>query len=188
MIIGISGHMGAGKSTVCEVAINLVRPGGLPFIRIGFSDPLYKMLIAMGVPEDLVYNKHQWDEPLDVLCGRSIRYACDKLGNDYGRDMIGKEVWTRLGLERAKLHRSREHVPIIDNVRYLNEARAIVDAGGVVIAFTAPVLANLTKPSEREIPEIHERYCRANFHNTKKDLHADALNFRKVLDAIVTQC
>lgn len=188
MIIGISGHMGAGKSTVCEVAINLIRPDGLPFVRIGFSDPLYRMLLAMGVPEDLVYDKHRWNDPVDILCGRSVRYACDKLGNDYGRDMIGSDVWVRLAMDRAGRMVKNGQVPVIDNVRYLNEARSIVKVGGVVIAFTAPVLADLSKPSEREIPLIHETLCGANYHNTRKDLQTDAINFRKVLDAIVTQC
>ena len=188
MIIGLCGHQGAGKSTVCETAINIVSPTGKPFARIGFSDPLYKMLEAMGIPGEIVHNKKRWEEPLDILCGRSTRFACDKLGNDYGREIIGKYVWTRLGIERARALNKQGYHVIIDNVRYENEAKAIIDNGGVIISFEAIVSVDFNKPSEREIPGIQIYQCKYAFMNTKKDLEQDAIKFASLLDKIVKEC
>jgi len=184
MIIGISGHQGAGKSTVCEVAINLGRPVK-PFIRIGFSDPLYQMLLAMGLPEDIVFDKTRWNEPLDALCGQTTRYACDNLGDGWGRNTIGRDVWAKAGLRKAVSLERKGFVPILDNVRYVNEALAIMDAGGHVIAFNRNGLKpNLEKPSEREIPEIHREYALAAFTNSGDDLQKNSTEFRTLLDAI----
>lgn len=186
MIIGICGHKSAGKSTVCEVAINLARPERAPFVRMGFSDPLYQMLLAMGVPEDIVYNKSKWDIPLDILCGETTRFACDTLGNNWGRDTIGRDVWVKAGMRRATDYQANGQTPIIDNVRYWNEAKAVIRAGGVVVAFhRIGLLSDLSKPSECEIPKIQAELCKAEFYNRADDLEINSREFRRVLDAIV---
>lgn len=185
MIIGICGNQGAGKSTVCEVAINLQRSAGRPFVRMGHSDPLYQMLIAMGVPEDIVWNKARWNDPLEVLCGKTVRYACDTLGNDWGRNMIGSTVWGRMAIAKAQEWEKRSYIPVIDNVRYWTEQMQIRAVGGVLIAFNrVGLLVDTSKPSEREIKEIQEQRCKHSFLNTGDDLEHNAREFRKLLDAI----
>lgn len=182
MIIGICGHKGVGKSTVSEVAINLKRPKTTPFIRIGFSDPLYSMLLAMGIPEEIVFNKTRWNEPLDILCGQTTRFACDTLGNGWGRDTIGKNVWVNAGINRAKELNSKYHV-IIDNVRYFNEAEAVIENGGFIIAFHRKgVETDLTKPSEKEIPAIQRTLCKWAFASEGENLEWNAKRFRKLID------
>lgn len=185
-LIGICGYKGAGKSTVCEVAINLERPER-PFVRHGFADPLYKMLHAMGIPEEIVYNKQRWDEPLDILCGKTTRYACQTLGTEWGRAHFGP-VWTNAAMNRAELAIAAGHVVILDNVRMPDEFEAIEKRGGLVIAFhrdgyDAP--ADIHE-SEMHIESIQE-CCNWQFKNGKTDLDHYARRFRGVLNMIVTQ-
>jgi hypothetical protein len=183
MIIGICGHKGVGKSTVCEVAINLERPVK-PFIRHGFADPLYKMLHAMGISEEIVYNKERWDEPLDILCGKSTRYACQTLGTEWGRAYFGS-IWTNAAMNRAEKAIRAGQIVILDNVRMIDEVKAIRDRGGVLIAFTR---LNFNTPTDTHDSEEHiaqiQRECDIGFTNSGSDLETDARNFRKLLDSI----
>lgn len=182
-LIGICGYKGTGKSTVCEVAINLERPQQ-PFIRHGFADPLYKMLHAMGIPEEIVYNKQRWDEPLDILCGKTTRYACQTLGTEWGRTYIGP-VWTNAAMNRAERAIKSGQVVILDNVRMHDEAEAITDRGGVVIAFHRlnSEIQKDTHDSESYIGGI-QRMCKYQFLNSGYNLEKDARNFRELLDEI----
>ncbi len=164
MIIGICGHLGSGKSTVCEVAINLQRSIH-NFQRIGFSDTMTRMFQAMGVPGDVIDNKARWDEPLAELEGKSLRFAYKSLGNDWGRETIGAGLWVNRTMKRCEELQARRMTPIVDNVRYPSEADAVLSRGGVIIAFQNPrVVPNLEHESERHIPDIQAQ-CTFAFHN-----------------------
>lgn len=154
MIIGICGYKGAGKSTVCEVAINLTRSHH-NFIRIGFSDPITKMFRAFGVPDDVIHDKSRWDEPLDILCGKTLRFAYTSLGTEWGRKMIGEQLWTNRAILRCVEFMHRSQTPIIDNVRFPSEAQALLDRGGKIIGFhNFRVVPDLSHESEQYISEI----------------------------------
>lgn len=183
-LIGICGYKGAGKSTVCEVAINLERPEH-PFVRYGFSDPLYKMLYAMGIPEEIVYDKTRWDEPLDILCGKTTRYACQTLGTEWGRTYFGP-IWTNAAMNRAEKAINAGKIVILDNVRMPDEAIAIERRGGIIIAFHRE---GFNKPedvheSEKFIEGI-QKQCEWKFHNSGVNLDATARSFRQMLDRAV---
>lgn len=183
-LIGICGYKGAGKSTVCEVAINLER-SEKPFIRHGFADPLYKMLYAMGIPEEIVYDKTRWEEPLEILCGKSTRYACRTLGTEWGRTYFGP-IWTNAAMNRAERAIKAGQIVILDNVRMMDEAKAIRDRGGVLIAFgNMGIEVNHSHESERMIPAIWKYHCEHKFMNNGTELEKEARRFRELLDKII---
>lgn len=181
MIIGICGYQGAGKSTICELAINLFRTPW-NFKRIGFSDPLYRMLIAAGVPAEIVYDKKRWNEPLDILCGKTTRHACDTLGTDWGQNCIGSDVWSNATMERCAELQAKRITPIVDNVRFPHEAGAIISRGGIIIAFNRHGLVpDVSKQAEKHISEIRVNHCSAWFMNHGHNLQEDAANFSELL-------
>jgi hypothetical protein len=186
MIIGLCGHKGAGKSTVSETAINLYASKRVYF-RIGFADAMYDMLAAMGVPLDVVYNKTRWDEPLEILAGRTCRHACVTLGTEWGRKQLGESVWTALTIRRAREIIGRQYVRpnvvIIDNVRFPDEADAILDAGGHMIAFRRHGLeVDLSHESEKHIPDIQRQKCAHGFFNCGHDLQWVSRNFFELIE------
>lgn len=83
-LIGIVGHMGAGKTTTCRAATKL---HGGDWAHIGFSDPFKRMLAAIGIEEALYNDKSRWDDPLPELCGKTLRHATQTLGTEWGAQL-----------------------------------------------------------------------------------------------------
>lgn len=180
MIIGICGYKGSGKSTVTNAAIH--QPGMRGFVRMGFSDPLYDMLLAMGIPDYIVGDKAKWDLPLDILCGKSTRHACDTLGTSWGQEHIDREVWSKIAIRRAKKCQGVGQCVILDNVRFRHEADAVLAERGTLIAFERNGLVpDLTKQAEQQVAYIQRNLCTVTFMNAGKNLHTDARKFAEIL-------
>ena len=123
-IIGICGRKGSGKSTLA---------GQIGGMRLPFAHFLKEGLIAMGVPEEAIYDPIKKEEPLDILQGKSGRYAMQTLGTEWGRGMMGPEFWTDLWLHAVmRLH--SETCIVVDDVRFPQEVQMIRDLGGMVFA------------------------------------------------------
>jgi hypothetical protein len=60
------------------------------------------------------------------------------LGTEWGRGMVHDEIWIRITMERAGEHLTVGRSVVITDVRFDNEAQAIVDAGGEVWRVTRP--------------------------------------------------
>lgn len=162
ILVGLCGYRGAGKSEVSKGAANIQG-----YKHMGFSDTLYQMLIAFGIPRTVVFDKSRWDEPRPELNGLTTRYACDTLGTDWGRNLIGKDIWANRTVAKACEHlRTTDKLVIIDNVRFPEEAQAIINADGVLIAFHRPRLKkDLSREAEQHIDFIQRRLCRLDFVN-----------------------
>jgi hypothetical protein len=59
------------------------------------------------------------------------------LGTEWGRGTVHPEIWIRIAMERAAQHLTFNGVVITD-VRFDNEAQAIIDAGGEVWRVARP--------------------------------------------------
>ncbi len=121
MIVGFSGLAGSGKSKVATPALE-----ALGFTRVGFADPLRRMLLALGLTEAEMADK---ERPCEKLCGKTPRQALQALGTEWGRERIGDDFWVRLWARAA----SRHPDVVVDDVRFANEAAAIRAAGGLII-------------------------------------------------------
>lgn len=125
--IGLIGPAGAGKSTVARVIANSLGAAVLPF-----AAPLKDMLAALGVPSRALYGSPaDKTAPLDMLGGRSARWAMQTLGTEWGRNMVDERLWVRAWQNRARQSNARI---IADDVRFTQEADAIRALGGVIIA------------------------------------------------------
>jgi hypothetical protein len=131
-VIGVCGPEGAGKSTVGKILVEHYGAGVVPF-----AQPLKKMLEALGVPPRNLYGSLEDKlEPLDVLCGRSARWAAQSLGTEWGRDLIGGDIWVNAW--KSAVDAAAEHLIVADDLRFLNEVEAVRALGGHVVCVLRP--------------------------------------------------
>lgn len=162
VLVGITGYKGAGKDIVAAAFIN----NG--FTNIKFADALKNMLRVLlnmrGVnPKDRerMIEGDLKEIPTPYLEGKTPREAMQWLGTEWGRDLIGQDIW---------VNTFKDQVANADNVvctdlRFPNEEGAIRDMGGYVVKVVRP---SKTKnefslhESERYIDEIVYDYLIKN--------------------------
>lgn len=182
-LIGIVGHAGSGKSSLTEKARN--QWNGIRHCeQIGFADPMYLMLEAMGVPRDVLYDKSRWNEPLDVLNGHSLRFAMTTLGTEWGRTHLGSDIWVNLTMLRVKEFRAAGKHVIVDNCRFPSEFDALEAAGATMIGMhRAGLEINTTHESEQHIEALHARcHCHLDNDGTFDD---GVIKMHETLNAII---
>lgn len=125
-IIGFYGAQGAGKSESAKAVASM--PG---WHRVSFAGPLYAMMSALLGTDARLLPKQ---EPQDALCGRTLRYALQHLGTEWGRGMIGDTVWLEALVRRVEELRKDGAVGVvIDDLRFANEYRLLRDMGAKIV-------------------------------------------------------
>jgi hypothetical protein len=134
MLIGLCGPAGAGKNTVAEL---LTDSDGGPFAQIAFADPIYECVSAITDLPVAKLKDRDVKEAVIPWLGKSPRQMLQTLGTEWGRGAVHPEIWIRIAMERAVRHLDFNGVVITD-VRFDNEAQAVIDAGGEVWRVTRP--------------------------------------------------
>jgi hypothetical protein len=122
MIIGFTGPIGCGKSFAAR---HLVNNHGFAVHKM--AGPLKSMMRAIGLTDEHIEGTLK-EVPCDLLCGRTPRHAMQTIGAEWGRDLIGGDLWVNLW--RNALPAGRV---VCDDVRYPNEAATIRAVGGLVV-------------------------------------------------------
>ena len=107
-IIGLTGPAGCGKSTVADI---LTMDDGFGFIEESFARPLREFVasVCCWPFADVERTK---EEPTPRMCGRSPREVMQLMGTEFGRNMIGPDIWIR-ALE-SRIQRIRNFVDTYD--------------------------------------------------------------------------
>lgn len=127
MIIGLSGYAQSGKDTVAEMlCLNY------GFKRISFALPMRDAIYTLN---PIVFNLNSrvsdlvdefgWDV---AKTNPEVRRLLQVFGTEVGRNLFGEDFWVNQAFKRAKEY---ERV-VFSDVRFFNEAQAIVDNGGQV--------------------------------------------------------
>lgn len=122
-IIGLVGYAGVGKDTAARILTD-----DLGYVRIGFADPLKRILTSIG-----------WDgnksnkKPCDccgMLQGRELLQVA---GTEGVRQVLGENIWTDY-LVSVVSDISQNFV--VSDVRFVDEANRLKDLGACLIRLT----------------------------------------------------
>ena len=126
MLIGLTGKAGAGKDTAARYLRN----------HHGYKQTSFASALKCGIESmfdidiETLEATHSKDDIIPSL-GCSLRKLYQTLGTDWGRNMIGIDIWIK------QLHQQIERWPgtnvVVSDVRFENEAQYIRNQGGVII-------------------------------------------------------
>ena len=166
-IIGLTGRAAAGKDTVADFICAKEQFKGNVVTKIACADQLKKICSdvffdAFQVPSEAFFGTQAEKEaPLEAVPGWSGRRILQYIGTE-GFRHVHEDVWARAMIGRASslINGNLCKMVVIADVRFLSEAAAIKDAGGIVIRVKRPE-ADAVKSihaSETQLAEIKEDY------------------------------
>jgi hypothetical protein len=158
MIIGLCGAAGAGKDTVAE---RLVFMHG--FLQFAFADPIYEAVsVITGLEVHELKDRSRKENCLGWI-SHSPRRLLQSLGTEWGRDMIHPEIWVMSLMQRVEGVRDA----VITDVRFNNEAEAILARGGEVWRVVGRE-ANIGKEASGHSSEggVADKYVSATVQNS----------------------
>jgi hypothetical protein len=138
-LVGLTGPAGSGKDSAAD---HLCAHYG--FVRAAFADPIRDMLAqlleAVGVDHAVMTERHLKEQPLIDLHDKSSRQLMQTLGTEWGRKLVGVNLWVRamevrMGLSTGAPVNDRI---VITDVRFANEAEMIKAYGGEILAIERP--------------------------------------------------
>lgn len=153
-VVAFIGPIGAGKSTAAKA----FKPG--VYARIGFADPLKNMLFALGLTGAELYGADK-ESPSAMLGGRTPRYAMQKLGQEWGRDLIHNNLWVNAWSRAVDVSSKPTHI-VVDDLRYKNEYHAVRSFDGIIVRVMRDVPYDATHPSEQFWPDFQYDYMLNN--------------------------
>lgn len=145
-ILAFCGPQLAGKSEAAKAIAK--QPG---WVHRSFADTIYNMMSQLLGTNARLLPKNQ---PLDELCGKTLRQALQTLGTEWGRDLIGRELWLKAMQRKLEVaHKQLGCSVVIDDLRFANEQILLQSLGAVIVRVYRPGLDLNTihsHPSESE--------------------------------------
>lgn len=171
-IVGFTGIKGSGKDTAAQ-ALDQHKV-------VKFAGALKEMLSALlryqGCPEDRIERYLEGDlkgKPCPYLAGRSMRYAMQTLGTEWGRNKISADLWIG-AVENHIEHFAIDRVVLTD-VRFRNEVDFVSNRGGDTYRVDRGLKNIDLHPSEYGIIDLPVRAVIPN-DGTVDELHERVLN------------
>lgn len=123
-LIGLTGAIGAGKSTVANILY-----GSYGFTELTFKNAMVHCLAHIfEVDGQIFYDRELKEQPHAALFDRSPREVMQSFGTDWGRKMVHSDIWLR------RVENKLVHFPrcVVSDVRFLNEAEMIKFNNGLI--------------------------------------------------------
>ena len=155
MIIGITGKLEAGKTTLAKEIQSHHKTGGVHILA--FAKPLKDMCVNIfGFSYNDVYTtegKTKYNGDWDM----TPRVFMQKLGQGL-RDAIGADVWVKLLKKQILEKKDIYDIIIVDDCRYPEELNMIRSLGGITVRVIRPNHVAISgglknHPSEQDIPD-----------------------------------
>jgi hypothetical protein len=164
-IIAFTGPIGSGKTTA---AMQLEKEW---YQRVRFAETLKRMAIAFGLTREQVDGAYK-EVPAEIICGKTPRFFMQSLGTEWGRSMLGEEVWVNAWRATIERLSPSTHV-VVDDARFPNEFEMVRRLGGLVVYIDREGCEPGEHPSE-------QFDCEPDYIINNTDL----LKFRKEVSAI----
>lgn len=135
-LVGITGKARTGKDTIAEHMASNHK-----FHRYSFAAPIKVACKAMfGWNEQ--HTEGELKEVVDLRFNISPRQAMQKLGTEFGREMVNPDMWvTRADVEYQRILHNEMltgymNGMVVPDVRFENEAQWVRDNGGIIVHVT----------------------------------------------------
>jgi hypothetical protein len=130
MLVAIAGKARVGKDTVGRYLAQ-----NYNFEHFYFAHPLKQMLEHGLDLREVDFQTTEEKERVIPELGRSYRYLAQKLGTEWGRNMVHPDLWVKLIEMRWKRLQttSLDARLVLTDCRFDNEAEWVRAAGGVVV-------------------------------------------------------
>ena len=146
MIIGLTGKARAGKDTVARILCKKIPHS----TDMSFAGPIKRGAMEMfNLSPDQLWGDRK-EEPIEWLGGVTPRHILQTLGTEFGRPQIHPDVWVMNGMRTAEIYLQSVSVVVITDVRFDNEAEAIIEAGGKVYEVFRPGNSGVAHHSSEE--------------------------------------
>lgn len=128
ILVGLYGPAGSGKDSVADILEK-----DFNFSRYALALPIKRALNSMFHWEMAQWDNREWKEGTIDWLDKSPRVLAQTLGTGWGRHHVHPDLWLRLGLRKwDEVRMSVNPRMVITDVRFDNEAQAILDMGGTV--------------------------------------------------------
>jgi hypothetical protein len=131
--------MGSGKTSVAEAL------AGHKYRTVKFAGPLKTMLRTLlalrgaSVPViDRMIEGDLKEVPTGFLDGRTPRHAMQTLGTEWGRECMDENFWVNSAMAQVDTLMAQGTNVVMDDVRFINEAYAIRERGGLLVRIVRP--------------------------------------------------
>lgn len=133
-ILGIHGLIGSGKDTLADFITGWYKT----YTKHSFADPIRKAcMLLFGFTEQQMHDRILKERD-DAYWGFSPRQAMQRLGTDYGRDLMRKDIWLLHAKRVIQQNYANGMKTILSDVRFENEAQLVRDHGGIIIHLRLP--------------------------------------------------
>lgn len=148
-LLALCGKAGSGKSTAAGILIEK-----WDYTLVKFAAPLKSMLAEFGLSQDEIEGSLK-ELPCALLNGHSPRHAMQTLGTEWGRNMIGENVWVTAWTARVHKMLMEGKRIVVDDCRFENELAAVKALGGKSVLINRPGLAPIgTHVSENGLTSV----------------------------------
>lgn len=136
-IIAVSGKIGSGKSTLCDIIGSMVGQHKI----LAFADDLKHIVsILCGLPIGSMYTeegKNTFVESYGMTAGEMLQ----KIGTDVLRQHFDTDIWVKSLYNKIK----EGDMVLIPDVRFPNEAQFLRDKGATLIRINGDPVGNRAK-------------------------------------------
>ena len=131
-VVALVGKAGAGKTRAGQYLTD-----HFGYKRLRFAERLKTMLYAFGLDYSVIDGDDK-GKPCESLCGQTPRHAMQTLGTEWGRRMIGDDLWVK-ALERDLMTFIGSGITkfVIDDLRFLNEEAWLNDLGNLISRYNS---------------------------------------------------
>jgi hypothetical protein len=184
-VVGISGYARSGKDTLADI---LVEHHG--YTKVAFADKMRDFLYAQNpyVAENgggsnfrslqEIINKFGWDGYKSSPWGDDLRALVQRTGTEAGRQTLWQNIW----VDAAFKGLDPDGKYVFSDTRFLNEAEAVKDHGGLLLRISRPgVGPALDENGEAHISEIALDDYTGFDYNIPNDGSIDLLSHRMAI-------
>lgn len=166
MIVGIHGKMGAGKSTVADSLVTILKDDfNINSTIKSFATPIYNLISLLfdETVEEIKLNKNTLVRPRTFMGQRTYRELLQNVGM-FVRDNADEDVWVNalFGNNNDKILQdwtfNGHEWWIIDDLRFYNEFHRIKDIGGINIKVNRDITNNLDDDIKNNGSEVNLDY------------------------------